>query len=437
VISGCGLDPDGSLAQKTLLDAFIILTFFVAIIARLKAVETRFAAFMKYIPGAAFLKKSSGQFVYVNETWERASQVKGKDIYGKCDHDLWPEDIAAQYKTNDKTVIEAKIPLQFMQPVPQDDGLHSWYTIKFPILDDTGSVVMLGGIAIDVTEREHIELKVIPAERDIMVMADSNQIEQILVNLLTNARDAMPDGGRLTIRTGIMEMNDEFIKGHGYGIPGKYAVLTVTDTGTGMEEGVREKIFQPFFTTKMVGKGSGLGLAVTYGIVKQHNGFIDADSVPKEGTTFTIYLPAVDAEAIHYQEGRDLSAVNSGVETILLAEDDPDTRAIMSALLEMTGYNVLVAGDGEDAMKVVTENGARIQLVLLDVRMPRKNGREVYDEIRKVRPAMKFLFMSGYTADIIASYGIKEEGLNFISKTALPEEILTKIREIFDKQEKE
>ncbi len=669
-----------------LLDALLILTFFVAIISRLKAVESRFAAFMKYMPGAAFLKRSSGEFVYVNETWERVSHVKGKDIYGKRDDDLWPEDIAAQYKTNDKTVIEAKIPLQFMQPVPQDDGLHNWYTIKFPIFEDSGSVVMIGGIGIDVTEREHletelleterrfkllvdtmnegtaitdaqgvigyvnrktcdmlgyaeseligrsafdfldkrnrevvreelarrargetgryevswttkngsrcqtimsavplfnkgktfegsfvvitditarkkaedelknhrehleelvtertkelatlndqlrqsqkleavgilaggiahefsnilatmkgsayliqkklnkdstlmkyadqilnsigkannlsqgllafsrkqtislmpihfnrtisrisnllvqligehIELKVVPAERDITVMADSNQIEQVLVNLVTNARDAMPNGGKLTIRTGIMDMGEEFIKGHGYGIPGKYAVLTVIDTGTGMEDGVREKIFQPFFTTKMVGKGSGLGLAVTYGIVKQHNGFIDVESVLGGGTTFTIYLPAVDAEVILNQE-RDLSHVKPGLETILLAEDDPDARAIMSALLEMTGYNVLAASDGDDAMRAVAENGERIQLVLLDVRMPKKNGKEVYDKIRKVHPAIKFLFMSGYTADIIDSYGIREEGLNFISKTALPEEILAKIREILDK----
>jgi PAS domain S-box-containing protein len=672
-----------------LIDAFLILTFFVAIIGRLKAAEARFAAFMKYMPGAAFLKRSSGEFVYVNETWERVSQMKGKDIYGKRDEDLWPEDVAASYKTNDETVMKAKIPLQFMQPVPQNDGLHNWYTIKFPIFGDTGSVAMLGGIGIDVTEREHlerelheterrfkllvdtmnegtaitdaqgviryvnkktcdmlgyaereligrsafdfldmrnreivqeelakrslgqkgryeaswttksgshcqtimsavplfnernmfegsfvvitditdrkkaedelknhrehleelvtqrtrelatlndqlrqsqkleaigilaggiahefsnilatmkgsayliqkklkedsplmkyaeqilssigkannlsngllafsrrqtislmlvhfnrtisrmsnllvqligehIELKVMPAERDIAIMADSNQIEQVLVNLVTNARDAMPDGGKLTIRTSIMEMNDEFIKRHGYGIPGKYAVLTVTDTGTGIEEGMREKIFQPFFTTKMVGKGSGLGLAVTYGIVKQHNGFIDVESVPGEGTTFTIYLPAVDAEAVHYQ-GKDLSTVDTGAETILLAEDDPDTRATMSALLETMGYSVLAAGNGEEAIKVFTENGNRIQLVILDVRMPRKNGREVYDEIRKVYPPMKFLFMSGYTADIIDSYGIKEEGLNFISKTALPEEILTKIREILDKRER-
>jgi PAS domain S-box-containing protein len=670
-----------------LLDAFIILTFFVAIIARLKTLEMRFAAFMKYMPGAAFLKKSSGEFVYVNETWERVSQRKGKDIYGRSDDDLWPEDIAAQYKTNDKTVITAKLPLQFMQTVRQDDGLHNWYTVKFPIFEDSGNVVMLGSIGIDVTEREHIErelqetekrfkllvdtmnegtaitdfqgviryvnkktcdmlgyaenellgrsafdfldtingeivkeelarrsrgqsgryevswtkkdgshcqtimsavplfgekntcessfvvitditdrkkvevelknhrehleelvaqrtkelltlndqlrqsqkmeaigilaggvahefnnilatmkgaayliqkklhgdsplmkyaeqllssigkannlsqglltfsrkqtisprplhfneairkitklvakligehieLTLMLADRDITVMADANQIEQVLVNLVTNAKDSMPDGGNLTIGTDIMEMNEEFIKGHGYGIPGKYAVLTVADTGIGMEEGVREKIFQPFFTTKAVGKGSGLGLAVTYGIVKQHNGFIDAESFPGEGTTFTIYLPTVDAEVIH-DRGRDLSPVKPGTETILLAEDDPDTRAILSELLEMTGYNVLVARDGEDALSVFWENKDRIQLVLVDVRMPKKNGRAVYEEIKRGHPGMKILFISGYTADIIDSHGIREKGLNFISKTALPEEILTRIREILDKQ---
>ena len=283
---------------------------------------------------------------------------------------------------------------------------------------------------------EHIELTLISVDRDVTVIADANQIEQVLVNLVTNARDAMPDGGKLTIRTDIMGMNEEFIKWHGYGIPGEYAVLIVTDTGIGMEEGVREKIFQPFYTTKSVGKGSGLGLAVTYGIVKQHNGFIDTASLLGEGTTFTIYLPAVDAEVSHDQE-RDLPSVKQGGETILFAEDDTDTRAIMSELLEMMGYTVLVAGDGEAAMSVFEENKDRVQLVLVDVRMPKKNGRAVYDEIKRVYPGMKFLFFSGYTADIIDSHGLKEEGFNFISKTALPDEILKKIREVLDKRENE
>jgi PAS domain S-box-containing protein len=791
-----------------LIDAFIILTFFVAIIARLKSVETRFAAFMRYMPGVAFLKKSSGEFVYVNETWEGVAHMKGKDIYGKSDDDLWAEDIAAQYKTNDKTVISAKVPLQFIQPVPQDDGLHNWFVIKFPVFEDSGRVVMIGGIGIDVTEREHMERELQKTEKrfkllvDIMnegtaitdpqgviryvnekacsmlgygaddltgrsafdfldshngeivreelrkrslgqssryevswsrkdgshcpvlmsatplfdqqgrfegsfavmtdmtdqkkaeeslrlgneilnsleegvslvrvedlvivyanpkleemlgygsseligkhvatinaagdktpqdvaeeiraslekehswrgevlnvrkdgstfwslahvsefhhsefgdtylavnsditdskraqeelknyryhleelvaqrtneisalnrqllqsqkleavgilaggvahefsnilatmkgaayliqkklskdslvmryadqivssiakannlsrgllsfsrqqqislkplrvsgaiekavrflgeligehieltlvtdgdatVMADANQLEQVLVNLATNARDAMPGGGNLTIRTEVMEMEEEFIKQHGFGSPGSYAVVSVSDIGTGMDKDVCARIFQPFFTTKMVGKGSGLGLAVTYGIIKQHNGFIDVISSPGQGTTFRIYLPVVDAEITHEQPG-DLPAVRPGGETILLAEDDGDARAVMKELLEMTGYTVLVAGNGEEAVKVFTANRHKVQLVVADVRMPKKDGRAVCEEIRGIAPATRFLFMSGYTEDDIDSRGIREKGLEFISKAARPDELLVKVREVLD-----
>jgi PAS domain S-box-containing protein len=792
-----------------LIVAFIILVVFVAIIARLKAAETRFAAFMKYMPGVAFLKKSSGEFLYVNETWERTAHMKGKDIYGRSDDGLWPEDIAAQYKANDKTVITRGVPVQFIQPVPQDDGMHNWLVVKFPLFKDSGRVVMIGGIGIDITEREHmerelqetekrfkllvdimnegtaitdprgviryanekacsmlgygagdltgrsafdfldaenrdivreelrkrslgqssryevswnrrdgghcpvlmsatplfdregafdgsfvvmtdmtdqkkaeeslrlgneilnsleegvclvraedlvivyanpkleemlgygrfeligkhvsainapgerppqdvaeeirttlekehfwkgevlnvrkngtafwslvhinefrhsefgatylslqtditeskrvreelknyryhleelvaqrteeisvlnsqllqsqkleavgilaggvahefsnilatikgaayliqkklskdsivmkyadqivssiakannlsrgllsfsrqqqislkplrfneaiekavrflgrligehIELTLLATDGDATVMADANQLEQVMVNLATNARDAMPEGGTLTIRTGVMEMDEEFIKQHGFGSPGPYALLSVSDTGMGMDEEVRRRIFQPFFTTKMVGKGSGLGLAVTYGIIKQHDGFIDVTSKPGQGTTFRIYLPAVDVEVTQEQMS-DKPAVRPGGETILLAEDDGDARAVMRELLEMTGYTVLVAGNGEEAVGVFAASSQRVQLVIADVRMPKKDGRAVYEEIRAISPATRFLFMSGYTDDDIDSRGIREQGLEFISKAARPDELLVKVREVLD-----
>jgi PAS domain S-box-containing protein len=280
---------------------------------------------------------------------------------------------------------------------------------------------------------EHIELKLLPADSEATVMADANQIEQVLVNLTTNARDAMPYGGTLTIKTDVMEMHEEFIKENGYGVAGPYIVLTVSDTGVGMKEQVRANIFQPFFTTKPVGKGSGLGLAVTYGIVKQHNSFIDVESRPERGTTFRIYLPTVDVQAITGEQKGDTLKVKSGEETILLAEDDSDALTMTTELLKMTGYTVLVATDGEEAVKVFTANQNKVQLVIADVRMPKKDGQVVFEEIRKIAPAARFLFMSGYTADVIDSHGIIwNKDLEFISKGARPDEFLAKVRDVLD-----
>jgi signal transduction histidine kinase len=278
---------------------------------------------------------------------------------------------------------------------------------------------------------EDIEFAMMLSEKNPTVMADMNQIEQVLVNLATNARDAMPNGGRLTIGTAVMKMDEDFKKQHGYGVPGEYVVLIISDSGTGIEEAIRGKIFEPFFTTKAVGKGSGLGLAVTYGIVKKHNGFIDVESVIGEGTTFKIYFPTVAAEVIQ-PIGRDRGPAKGGAETILLAEDDEDARATMSEMVGMSGYTLLEARDGEEAIRVFAENKDRIQLVLLDVRMPKKNGRVVYEEIKRTRPQTKFLFISGYTADIMDSLCVSEGGINFISKTVSPDEILRKIRQVLD-----
>ncbi|MDA8240332.1 MAG: ATP-binding protein [Nitrospiraceae bacterium] len=279
---------------------------------------------------------------------------------------------------------------------------------------------------------EHIELNIELTDRDPTIIADSNQIEQVLINLVTNARDAMQKGGRLTIKTDIEEMNDTFKKEHGFGVPGKYCSVIVSDTGTGMTESIKEKIFEPFFTTKELGKGTGLGLSIVYGIVNQHNGYIDVISRSNEGTTFKIYLPRVEAKTI-YPERPDIYSAIGGTETILLAEDDSDTRETMGEVLRLSGYTVIEARDGEDAVSLFRDRKEGVDLVFLDVRMPKKNGREVYEETRKMNPGTKFLFMSGYTDEIINSQGILEEGFNFISKVALPDEILLKIREVLDK----
>lgn len=777
----------------------------------LKESEARFAAFMRYLPGAAFLKKSSGEFVYVNETWERASRMKRKDIYGKSDDDVWPADIAAEYKANDKAVRTAGSPLQFIQTVPHDDGLHHWFTVKFPIFDDSGDIVMIGGIGIDITEQEriakelqeterrfkllvdtmnegtaitdsqgviryvnkktcgmleysendligrsafdlldqknreivkeellkrsrgergnyevswtkkngslcptlmsatplfsqegafdgsfavltditelkraeealrlgveilhsmeegvslvraddlvivyanpkfeemlgydrnellgkhvsvlnatrgkgqreiaeeireslieqrtwkgevlnvrkdgttfwslanisefehgeygtayltvqrditdrkkaseelnkyrdhleevvaertrelsvlneqlrqsqkleavgllaggiahdfrnilttikgsthiiqkkldensplmkyteqiilsvgkasnltqsllafsrkqtvvlkpldfndiirgaakllsqligeHIELNMMLTDKNSTVLADRSHIEQIMLNLATNARDAMPKGGTLTIQTEIIKMDEAFRNKHGYGGSGQYVLLTVSDTGTGMDEETKRKIYEPFFTTKELDKGSGLGLAVTYGIVKQHGGYIDAETFPLKGTTFKIYIPVVETTALRPKSADVSSAAGRG-ETILLAEDDADAREIMAEVLRLSGYTVIEAKDGEDAVRLFRDKKGVVDLVFLDVRMPKKDGSEAYEEIMKASPETAVLFMSGYTKDIIDSQRIIEQGLHFISKAASPEEMLKKIREVLDKQ---
>jgi len=279
---------------------------------------------------------------------------------------------------------------------------------------------------------EHIEFTTELTDRALTIMADSNQIEQVLINLITNARDSMLQGGRLTIKTDSEEIDEDFKKEHGFGIPGKYALIAVSDTGTGMSESIKEKIFEPFFTTKELGKGTGLGLSIVYGIVKQHNGYIDVDTRLNEGTTVKIYIATIEPKS-EEASSQELPSAIGGLETILIAEDETDTREIVSEVLRIEGYTVLEAIDGEDAIRIFRENKERIHLVLLDVRMPKKDGREVYDEMKRMRPDIKNLFLSGYTADVINSDEFSASGLSFISKSSTTEKILGKIREVLDK----
>jgi PAS domain S-box-containing protein len=279
---------------------------------------------------------------------------------------------------------------------------------------------------------EDIELSVVPAEKDLIIIADSSQIEQVLMNLATNARDAMPDGGSLTIRTELVEFDNEFIKTHGYDKPGFYAFISVEDTGVGMDEETKKRIFEPFFTTKEIGKGTGLGLSMAYGIIRQHNGYISVYSKPGKGTTFKIYLPLIKS-TIGEEKPVAFLSVKRGTETVLIAEDDVEVRELIKKVLVGAGYKILEAKDGNDALKVFTENKDGIHLLIIDVIMPKKNGKEVYDEIKKEKPDIKVIFMSGYNADVIHKKGILKEGLDFISKPLLPDELLRKIREVLDR----
>lgn len=280
---------------------------------------------------------------------------------------------------------------------------------------------------------ESIDLSITIKDEDLTVLADSSQLELILLNLATNAMDAMPDGGNLIVRTERVKVDDHFIKSHGIEKPGLYALLSFKDTGHGIIEDIKERIFEPFFTTKEVGKGTGLGLSMVYGIVKQHDGYVDISSKPGKGTTFKIYFPLFPSAFQEEEKTTVPSIAKTGKETILLAEDDLHVRELVQQLLELFGYNVIVAKDGKDAIDAFIKHRDKIQLLLLDVIMPKKNGKEVYDEIKKLSPHMKVIFISGYSADIIHSKGILDEGLDFLSKPILQEILLNKVREVLDR----
>jgi len=280
---------------------------------------------------------------------------------------------------------------------------------------------------------EDIEISTNFTDKDVISMADAGQIEQVLLNLATNARDAMPNGGHLALDTQLVELDDTFIQVHGYGEPGMYAVISVSDTGSGMDKETMAKIFEPFFTTKALEKGTGLGLAMAYGIIKQHNGYINVYSEPEKGTTFRIYLPAIKStEAVIVKTAIE-PLPSHGNETILVAEDDSILRNLFSTVLQEYGYIVILAKDGEEAIKMFTDNKDKIRLVMLDMIMPKKSGKEVFDSIRKMRPDIKTLFSSGYTADRIGKESMLKGGFDFIMKPVSPKNLLKKIRELLDK----
>jgi len=265
------------------------------------------------------------------------------------------------------------------------------------------------------------------------VTADPLQMEQVLMNLATNARDAMPGGGQLVIATDQVLFDKDYIKTHGYGKPGRYALISFSDTGTGMDEEVQSQLFEPFFTTKEVGKGTGLGLAIIYGIVKQHEGYINLYSEPGTGTTFKIYLPTKDTGALQEEiPGEIPLQALRGSGTILLVEDDSEVRKATKTMLEEFGYSVIEAVDGVDAVMKFRLHHDSVDLLLLDVIMPGKNGGEVYAEAQAINPSVRVLFTSGYPADIIKAHVVPTEGLHFLSKPVAPRVFLRKIRELME-----
>lgn len=279
--------------------------------------------------------------------------------------------------------------------------------------------------------REDIEIQYNLAEKDLVINADASQIHQILINLVTNARDAMPDGGRLVIATEAFVMDEEYIEMHGYGSPGEYAVMTIMDSGSGIDAVTRTHIFEPFYTTKGSGKGTGLGLAVVHGIVKQHNGYINVYSEVGRGTNFRIYLPLTE-HIIEETERKSAVEAKGGTETILIAEDDASLRKLTKTVLSHYGYKVIESVDGEEAVEKFAAHMDEIKLVILDGIMPKRNGKEAYEEILKLSPGMKAIFMSGYAEDIFTRKGIPRETAFFIQKPVTPDNLLRKVRAALD-----
>jgi len=264
------------------------------------------------------------------------------------------------------------------------------------------------------------------------VSADPGRIEQVLMNLVVNARDAMPAGGTITIRTSNMEMDEEFVRRHPGTKPGRCVVLTVSDTGSGMDAQTAARIFDPFFTTKNVDKGTGLGLSTVYGIVKQSGGHISVESALGEGSTFSIYLPRVEESAIVGSQEKKSATAARGKETILLVEDAAPLREVTREFLEEAGYSVLEAGDASEALATAERYGAEISLLITDVVLPGINGRTLAEQLVSRRPGTKVLYISGYTNDSTVRRGVLQSELAFLEKPFTQDALTHKVREILD-----
>ena len=278
---------------------------------------------------------------------------------------------------------------------------------------------------------EDIALGTSLTDDPLWAVVDPGQIEQVLMNLAANARDAMPKGGRLLVQTERHEIDAAFAHAHGFGAPGLYALITISDTGEGMDAETKERIFDPFFTTKVVGKGTGLGLAIVYGIVSQHKGFMNVYSEPGVGTAFRIYLPALTSCAEAAVDTAAAAHEVRGHETILVAEDDPHVLDLVSSILAQYGYKVVHAANGLEAVQKFRER--EVNLVLMDIIMPVMNGKQAAEKIRLLQPEARILFTSGYTADIIRSRSELEVGAELVMKPVKPSVLLEKIREMLDR----
>jgi signal transduction histidine kinase/ActR/RegA family two-component response regulator len=280
---------------------------------------------------------------------------------------------------------------------------------------------------------EDVKLEIAPSSALGAVRADPGQIEQVIMNLAVNSRDAMPGGGRLTIETANVDLDEAYAREHAGAAPGRYVMLAVSDTGTGMDAETQSHIFEPFFTTKEQGTGTGLGLATVYGIVKQSGGHVWVYSEPGRGATFKIYLPRVD-EPVEAQDAQQVAPpVAGGRETVLVAEDDPSVREIVAEVLTQKGYRVLRAPDGQTALEMARAQPGEIQLLVTDIVMPGMTGRELAEVLVAERAGVRVLYMSGYTDDAVVRHGVLAEGLPYLQKPFSPRALALKVREVLDR----
>ena len=501
----------------------------------LRESQKRFGAFMRHLPGVAFMKNREGQYVFYNESAQRLFDLNPDDFLGKTDHQVWPAEYAERFMANDAEVIRSKKLLETVEAIPHQHALHHWLIYRFPILDEHDEVHFVGGVGIDITERRELEeqlrqsqkmeaigrlaggvahdfnnlltvisgygdmimrslpendpmrgsveevmraasratsltnqllafsrrqviqpkvldLNVLVANMDRMlrrvigehieletvltpglgsVKADTGQLEQVIMNLAVNARDAMPEGGNLSIRTANVDI-PRSSKLHADVQPGSYVRLTVADTGKGMDTEIMVHLFEPFYTSKSTGKGTGLGLSTVYGIVKQSGGEIVVESEPGRGATFHIYMPRIAGamETAHSAAAR--PGILTGTETILLVEDEPGVRQLVREMLHRLGYTILEAGGGPEALRLYDQHHGSIDLLLTDVIMPQMSGRDLAERLRLRRPSLKVLYVSGYTDDMLAHHGMLEADVFLLPKPFAPDELARKLREVLD-----
>ncbi|MBI2061514.1 MAG: PAS domain S-box protein [Nitrospirae bacterium] len=509
----------------------------------LRESEERLARVMENLPGVAFTKDAQGRYVYVNPHFEKTFHVTLGDLAGKTDDEFWPPEAAAQFKRNDRRVLETNRPLQVVEEVPHDDGPHHWLVTKYPIADRSGVPIFIGGLAIDISERRRaeqqahhleeqlrhsqkmealgrlaggiahdfnnlmttvtgysellldrlgesdplrkyveeikgdgerataltrqllalsrrqvaepreIELSAIVSNMENMlrriigedvelhsslragsghIRADAGQVEQVVMNLVVNARDAMPQGGKLSIEARNMTLDSAYAAEHAGVRAGRYVMLAISDTGVGMTREVQSHLFEPFFTTKERGKGTGLGLSIVYGIVNQYGGHIGVYSEPGRGTTFKLFWPEVSADQPASAPMRAGERRQTGEETILLVEDEHRVRGLAKEILERHGYRIIEASGPAEALSLAGDHSGEIHLLLTDVVMPQMNGRELAGRLAVDRPAMRILYMSGYTDDSIVQQGVLAAGTPFLQKPFTAAGLTAKVREVLD-----